>query len=1240
MAEVLATGRRLGTYRLLEELGAGAMGTVYLAYDEEEDRRVALKVLHPHLLQRPGFFKRFQREAKAGMRVEHPGVVRTLESGLQLKDETSYCLLVMEYVEGRTLRDLLRELGCVPEALVREIARQVAAGLEAIHRAGIVHRDIKPENILITEDHQIRIMDLGVARITEASTLLTREGQFAGSLLYAAPEQFRGGGSVGPAADLYALGVLLYELVAGVNPFRHDEPGAVLQAHLEVVPERLDRRTEETSPFLAQVIATLLRKAPTERFATAAVLGGVLEQGERSAWWAERERSLLAEQRYMPRVPVRRETKVYGREGDLEALRRAWDEARAGRGSSMLLMGEAGIGKSRLVAGLLDNLAEDGVHVLYGSHAPAGGHGGIAQALLRHFPQEGLERSLAPYMRVTPTLVPALAAWLRSEAPPEGAPTLQGDALDAALVHLTRGLAKEKPLLLVVEDLHFASAGERKILLSVARAVADHRALLLLTTRPHVDDSEVALLGQLENNQRIDLARLGARDIILLLRDAFRNERLVEKLGPRIAEKSDGVPFFVFEMIRGLREGQFITEQPDGSWVESMVIEEIEIPSTIRDLIGTRLKDLADDERVILDVGAVQGFEFDPDLVARVLERPRVAVLQSLAAMERRSGVVRALGRSILFDHHQIQEVLYEGLMPGLREEYHALLALALATREGLGPEHAADLPGETAVFLASHGLSGREPRDGLPYLDRALAHLESRYRNDQAVALADRALGVPGLLVGTGRVDVLLRKNDRLNLLGCREVQEAVLAEAGTQAELSGAKALEAKVESATGILFLSLGRVEEARERHQRSLAIAREIGDRRLEAEVAVPLGRALHALRRGEEAREHYEFALAIARECEDRWGEAEVLACLGSELLSLGRGEEARKHHERCLAIARDIEDRRLQAIATGNLGNVFLQRGRFEEAREAYECALQIARETGGRRLEAFGAGTLGTAFRGLGRYEEAREQIEHSLAILREIGDWRNELGVLSDLGIVLSALGRYEEAREYYERALAGHCESGNRAGEAVALVNLGALWLGLGDVGRARRTLETCVVLCREIGARRPEGYALIALGAVAHEEDDGAGALDLASEGLALRREIGHGDGVVQSLIQLGELRWRVGDNDGAQEALVEAADLSRQEQYKGELAHALAVLACLPEGDVDAAQEALKDAGMRGDALGIRVCLWKATKRPRPPRGSQAPPRLPRRARPRGVPRVDAEERAAEPRDHGGVGGAR
>src|SRR5688572_22388181 len=213
----------IGPYRLVSALGSGGMGRVYLA-EAEGGQRVALKVVHPHLLERPGYRERFLREVDMGMRVVHPNVVRTLDAGTVRKDGKPVDYLAMEYVEGQTLRALLDDLWRMPEPLCRHVGREVAKGLEAVHAAGILHRDLRPENVLVTKDHVVKVMDLGVARLVEESARLSQSGIFVGSVAYAAPEQIRDGGrDTVHRVDLYALGMTLYEIACGRHPFSRED---------------------------------------------------------------------------------------------------------------------------------------------------------------------------------------------------------------------------------------------------------------------------------------------------------------------------------------------------------------------------------------------------------------------------------------------------------------------------------------------------------------------------------------------------------------------------------------------------------------------------------------------------------------------------------------------------------------------------------------------------------------------------------------------------------------------------------------------------------------------------------------------------------------------------------------------------------------------------------------------------------------------------------------------------------
>ncbi len=1146
-------GTQLGPYRLLSELGSGGMGTVHLAEIAEavagleSGQKVAVKVVHPHLLASPGFFKRFMREAEAGRKVVHDNVVRTFDvDATELADMVVH-YMAMEYVEGKSLRKLLLDLGTIPETLLREIALQTAAGLAAIHEAGIVHRDLKPENILITDDHEIRIMDLGVARLQEASIAITKEGQFAGSVLYAAPEQF-GPEEVGPSADLYSLGVLLYELATGDNPFRRDDAAAVMEAQLRLEPPRITDRNTETTAFFAELVATLLAKNPADRFESAEALGAVLEEGERSPWWRDLEPKLRLRVAHLPKVRVRRETEMHGRDGDLKTLSEAWEKARNGEGNTVFIEGEAGIGKTRLLDAFLRGLDDKDVHVLYGSYPPSGGLGGVSDAILEKFGEAMLAEALAPYLTVTPSLVPAFAALVKHESPPTGSEPLQGDALRAVCVHLMRALAQEKPLIWLIEDLHFAPKESRDSVLALARAVEGHRVLLVATARSGVPDEESAHFSRLENFQRAALGRLGAREVVELLQDAFKSEALAEKLGAKIALKSDGVPFFVFEMIRGLKERQFIRQEADGTYIQTQMITDIEVPSAVKDLIEGRLRGLEHDQRRILDAGSVMGMAFDPGLVSAVLEEKRVRVLEHLARIERQWGLVQGEADQTRFDQNQIQEVLYSDLTPALRTEYHMLLAEAYSARIDGEPS------GEDAVFLASHHLRGSRQKAGLPYLTPALEHLEESFRNETAIELAARGLETPKLLEGKERLEVLLKRAGRHGLRGERETERAALDEA----------------------------------------LALADSSEDAALRARVRVSLGGHLFRVSDYSAAQERYEQALDLARETNDRKTEGRATRGLGNVLTSVARYEEAHAHYEKCLALAQD-ED--AEAASTINLGFVLWSQGRYEEASASLEKGLVLARSCGNRKWEANATGSLGNVFLDQGRYEGARAQFEKHLALSREIGDRQGEGTAAGNLGSVFQELGRYTEAEEHYERFRALSREIGDRQGEAIATGNLGSTFLVLGRTAEAKERFERHHALAREIGYRRGEGYALADLAGLAEAEDRAKDASRLYGEALALRRELGQKDAVADTLVALGRLAAS-GETESATAHLDEALALARETKSPGTILSATVEQARLPGADVKAALAALEEHEERADhatKMDARFRLWELTK---------------------------------------------
>ncbi|MER5434732.1 Stk1 family PASTA domain-containing Ser/Thr kinase [Streptomyces sp. NPDC002588] len=220
-----------GRYRVDARIAVGGMATVYRAVDTRLDRVLALKVMHPALAADGSFVERFIREAKSVARLAHPNVVQVFDQGT----DGSYVYLAMEYIAGCTLRDVLRERGALQPRAALDILEPVLAALGAAHRAGFVHRDMKPENVLIGDDGRVKVADFGLVRSVDTVTSTT--GAVLGTVSYLAPEQIEQPGAADPRVDVYACGVVLYEMLTGEKPHDGDSPAIVLYKHLhETVP--------------------------------------------------------------------------------------------------------------------------------------------------------------------------------------------------------------------------------------------------------------------------------------------------------------------------------------------------------------------------------------------------------------------------------------------------------------------------------------------------------------------------------------------------------------------------------------------------------------------------------------------------------------------------------------------------------------------------------------------------------------------------------------------------------------------------------------------------------------------------------------------------------------------------------------------------------------------------------------------------------------------------------------------
>ena len=304
--------KTVGNYQILSKLGQGAMGAVFRARQMSVDRVVALKVLPPKFAKNEAFLARFLREARSAAKLSHPNVVQAIDAG----QADGYYYFAMEFVDGRSLRDILREQGRLPEPQALALARDMARALDCAHQAGIIHRDVKPDNILVTSEGAAKLADLGLAReAARTDTDVTKVGEALGTPDYISPEQVRGDEQIDGRADIYSLGATLYHLLTGQPPYSGGTHSEVMTKHLHNRVPDPRALHPEVSVGAAQIIRRAMAKRREQRFQSAGAmldaLTKVLEAGPTAGpvpvvarrQELEESKLLAARRSRKPRVP-------------------------------------------------------------------------------------------------------------------------------------------------------------------------------------------------------------------------------------------------------------------------------------------------------------------------------------------------------------------------------------------------------------------------------------------------------------------------------------------------------------------------------------------------------------------------------------------------------------------------------------------------------------------------------------------------------------------------------------------------------------------------------------------------------------------------------------------------------------------------------------------------------------------------------------------------------------------------
>lgn len=829
-------------YILHDAIGQGGMGAVHRATDRLTGRLVALKQVQTgsstlnfaSTTGRDEFRLALANEFRVLASIRHPNIIQVLDYGFNAQREPFFTMEL--YDDSETILDAAR--GRSLDYKIGLIV-QVLQALAYLHRRGIVHRDLKPGNLLVSHG-SVKVLDFGLSLMPERAQGDAEDDPTVGTLAYMAPEVLAGGQATA-SADLYSLGVIAFELIAGVHPFESAEIGEMVSAILNAVP---DLDLLDVTHELGAVIGRLLAKSPESRFASAQDVIAALRAAvpyPLPVETAEIRESFLQAAAFV------------GRERELAALTGALTEATHGRGSLWFINGESGAGKSRLLDELRTRALIDGITVMTGQAISEAGT--PYQMWRMALGWLALLRELAPSERaLIKTLVPDVPLIADSDL----------EALDIRSPHKAReemleiftGTLKSQgvPHLLILEDLHWAGS-ESLALLDMLRPAL--KTLPLLVVASFRDDHAPRLSQRFPDVPALALTRLSEAQIqqlsTAMLGMSGQRAQVVELL----KRETGGNIFYIIEIIRALAEETGQLDQ----------IGQTTLPPTIfsgglRRIIRHRLSQVPDTAHVPLQLAAVMGRSVDPALMqAAVPELDVSRWLMECADL----GIMEVREDEWRFAHDKLREGVLEELTTGERRDLHARTARAIEAAYGQAVDK--------VVPLAYHWRMAHDPAREAHYTALAGRQALRSGAYHEAIDYFDRALELTPDAQAAGRVPLLHAMADAHLGMGGYSDARSLYQRSLTIAQRFHDETASAYTLLRLGDIAYAVNDFTEAQDLYQRSRSLYQRLGDLGGLARVLNNLGDLLYDAGDHDLAKTLYHQSMQFARESGTQWGMA-------------------------------------------------------------------------------------------------------------------------------------------------------------------------------------------------------------------------------------------------------------------------------------------------------------------------------------------------------------------------------
>ena len=749
-------------YQIIRELARGSMSTVYLGRDIFNDKDVAIKILKSeNTSNRVEEVIRFHSEASTVSRIEHPNLVRILDVGnILLMYMPSVHYIVMEHINGQTLQSLMNHQR-LPLDLVLDIAVQICHALEHIHTLGIIHRDLKPSNIMIDVSGAVKLIDFGLARIRELSDLKTID-EIIGTFAYLPPEQSgMVDWGIDERSDLYALGIILYQMLTGILPYTGDSIISIVHQHIARVPTPPSQLDSSIPDIIEDMIFKLIEKEPGKRYQTAHGLLGDLERFRQG----KKDFILGLNDTY---TQLDYHTRLIGRKDEVAYLEHQYMNMLRGRGSVCLISGEAGIGKTRLAFELTERTELPGCCFISGKAYPGGNrtpYGALQEAIdlyikmFDHYDDEKrkaiqnhMHRKLYDHGRIILNFNPSSRQILGEcahlvDIDPAGENRRFRMAVGTFLLQLS---IAENGMVLVINDLQWLDEGSFEILYELIRNIEQYPFMVIGTYRNNEITDTHSLRAFISRSHEhfyplhsIHLHRLARADMNSFISALLHEESQgMGEIPSLVYQKSGGNPFFCIEILKQLIDEKAI-EFTGGGWlINKPVVNTIEISSSLIEVILRRFSLLTPIEKEILSYAAVIGKKFESSLLYRLdhtsvfRDSFETLDMQAISAIINKAISLNLLECDILenrllnFTHDRIREAFYLEIPKSKKKKLHYDIAIII--------EELYTSSGRTIFDIASHFIESGDSSKILEYAYPAGIKAMENYANDNALHYFD----------------------------------------------------------------------------------------------------------------------------------------------------------------------------------------------------------------------------------------------------------------------------------------------------------------------------------------------------------------------------------------------------------------------------------------------------------------------------------------------------------------------